>query len=713
MSTTQTSIPVEQLEQQQIFRSVDIDVLEPMLCHCPVRTLNKGDVLIAEGVANRYLYLLLTGRLSVRLESAMAGVYITSLYPGESVGEMSLIQHAPASAFVTAEMASSVLMVDEKTLWAILDRFDVVATNILATLSNRLRYDNDLIYQDRQQLEKQVRILRQSMERFNDFAEVAADWFWEVDANFRCTYLSERYEEVMGVPPERMLGQSFRDFYSEADGCSEKWECHSKDLESHRPFQDFEFEWLHPDGAHRILRNSGKPVFNTDSVFQGYRGAVKDVTEAHRMAQKIAHQATHDPLTGLLNRPAFEQSIQSLLESKCSDGEEHAVCYLDLDQFKVVNDTCGHVAGDELLRQLADLLSRQIRKGDTVARLGGDEFGVLMEYCTTSQARRVADALRQSVQDLRFVWDTKRFNLGVSIGLVPVNEGSGSVAAILSAADNACYAAKDAGRNRIHVYREDDAALARRRGDMQWLARINHALEDDRFHLYCQPIAPITPIAYQGAHYELLIRMEGEDGQMVLPDLFLPAVERYDLATKLDRWVINTIFEWLGRRPERLKNLFLCAINLSGRSLADCDVLDFVISQFDKCRIPPNKICFEVTETAAIANLSNASRFINALKKLGCRFALDDFGSGLSSFAYLKNLPVDFLKIDGVFVKGIADDPIDFAMVKSINEIGHAMGKQTIAEFVENEVILDKLKRAEIGVDYVQGYAIGRPHPVA
>ena len=713
MSTTRTSIPREQLEQQYIFRSVDIDALEPSLRHCPVRTLNKGDVLIVEGVANRYLYLLLTGRLSVRLESATAGVYITSLEPGESVGEMSLIQHAPASAFVTAEMVGSALMVDEKTLWAILDRFDVVATNILATLSNRLRYDNDLIYQDRQQLKKQVRILQQSMERFNDFAEVAADWFWEVDSDFRYTHLSEHYEEVMGVPPERILGQEYRDFCSYGNGVPEKWARHFKDLKSHHPFQDFEFEWVDPNGTHRILRSSGKPVFDPNGAFQGYRGAVKDVTEACRMAQKIAYQATHDPLTGLLNRRAFEQSIHSLLEPECSGGEEHVVCYLDLDQFKVVNDTCGHIAGDELLRQLADLLGHQIRKGDILARLGGDEFGVLMEHCTTAQAHRVADALRQSIQDFRFVWDNKRFNLGVSIGLVPVNEGSGSVAAVLSAADNACYAAKDTGRNRIHVYRDDDAAMARRRGDMQWLARINHALEDDRFHLYCQPIAPMGPAAHKGAHYELLIRMEDEDGQMVLPGLFLPVVERYDLATKLDRWVIRTTFEWLSRRPERLDNLFLCGINLSGCSLTNGDLLDFVINQFDKYDIPADKICFEVTETAAIANLSNATHFIKALKELGCRFALDDFGSGLSSFAYLKNLPVDFLKIDGVFVKGIADDPIDLAMVKSINEIGHAMGKQTIAEFVENKVILDKLKRVEIGVDYVQGYAIGRPQPVA
>lgn len=713
MSTTRIPISREQLERQYIFRSVDIDVLEPFLRHCPVRTLNKGDVLIAKGVANRSVYLLLTGRLRARLESATAGVYITSLQPGESVGEMSLIQHAPVSAFVIAEMVSSVLIVDEKTLWTILGRFGVVVTNILATLSNRLRYDNDLIYQDQQQLKKQVRILRQSMERFNDFAEVAADWFWEVDADFRYTYLSGHYEKVMGVPPGRILGQRFRDFYSEENGVPVKWACHFKNLESHRPFQDVEFKWLHPDGAHRILRNSGKPVFDASGAFQGYRGAVKDVTVAYRMAQKIAHQATHDPLTGLLNRRAFEQSIYSLLESKCSGGEEHAICYLDLDQFKVVNDTCGHVAGDELLRQLADLLAHQIRKGDTLARLGGDEFGVLMEYCTTAQAHRVADALRQSIQNFRFVWDNKRFNLGVSIGLVPVNEGRGSVAAVLSAADNACYAAKNAGRNRIHVYREDDAALARRRGDIQWLARINHALEDDRFHLYCQPIAPITPAAYKGAHYELLIRMEDEDGQMVLPGLFLPAVERYDLATKLDRWVIRTTFKWLSRRPERLNDLFLCGINLSGCSLTNNGVLDFIINQLGKYGIPPYKICFEVTETAAIVNLSNATHFIKALNELGCQFALDDFGSGLSSFAFLKNLPVDFLKIDGVFVKGIADDPIDLAMVKSINEIGHAMGKQTIAEFVENKGILDKLKRGEIGVDYVQGYAIGRPQPVA
>ena len=359
------------------------------------------------------------------------------------------------------------------------------------------------------------------------------------------------------------------------------------------------------------------------------------------------------------------------------------------------------------------VLRGQVRERDTLARLGGDEFGVLMEHCSLAQAERVAKALREVIAGFRFLWEGRSFDVGVSVGLVSITEVSESIADILSAADRACYAAKDEGRNRVHVYREGDAELARRHGEMQWATRIPQALDEHRFHLVFQPIVPLDSGVSEGEHHEVLIRMEDEEGHIVLPGAFLPAAERYNLSVKIDRWVTGKALEWLEGDSKRLGNLFLCTINLSGLSLGDEEFLKSIIRQFDRTNIPPEKICFEITETAAIANLFNATRFMKALKELGCRFSLDDFGSGLSSFAYLKNLPVDFLKIDGVFVKDIVDDPIDLAMVKSINEVGHAMGKRTIAEHVENEAILETLKLPEIRVDYVQGYGIARPQLIA
>lgn len=335
-----------------------------------------------------------------------------------------------------------------------------------------------------------------------------------------------------------------------------------------------------------------------------------------------------------------------------------------------------------------------------------------MEHCSLEHALRVANTLREAVEEYRFAWEDKGFNIGVSIGLVPITEFSESIVGVLSAADSACYAAKDQGRNRIHVYREDDVGLAKRHGEMQWVARIERALEEERFQFDFQPIVPVKSSEQKGMHYELLLRMQDEQGRIVPASVFLPAAERYNLATKLDRWVVRNAFEWLTRHPEHLERLYLCEINLSGHSLGDGEFLEMVIQQLHQTAIPPEKVCFEVTETAAVANLTSATHFIQTLKGVGCQFALDDFGSGLSSFAYLKTLPVDFLKIDGSFVKDIADDPTDLAMVKSINEIGHTMGKRTIAEFVENAAILEKLKARDIGVDYAQGYHIGRPKPI-
>ncbi len=436
-----------------------------------------------------------------------------------------------------------------------------------------------------------------------------------------------------------------------------------------------------------------------------------DVTQTQQLAEMLSFQATHDALTGLLNRHEFERRLEWMLILAKEDLMEHSLMYLDLDQFKVINDTCGHVAGDELLRRVTDVLRSVVRDSDTVARLGGDEFGILLEYCPADKAVGLANRLREGLYAFRFVWDDKAFNISVSIGLVPVNHQSETLEQVLSAADSACYAAKEAGRNRVRVYQADDAELARRKGEMQWVSRITQALEQDLFSLYFQDIRALNPTRGQGRHCEILLRMHDLQGTMIPPGAFLPAAERYNLILTLDRWVVSHVLDWFSDHPQQLDKLRLCAINLSGHSFGDEEFLEFVAENFARSVVPPAKICFEITETAAISHMAKAVQFINRLKAIGCRFALDDFGAGMSSFAYLKTLPVDFLKIDGSFVKGIVTGPIDLAMLKSINEIGQVMGMKTVAEFVENDAIVARLR--EVGVDYAQGYGIARPRPLA
>ena len=436
----------------------------------------------------------------------------------------------------------------------------------------------------------------------------------------------------------------------------------------------------------------------------------ENVTETRKLAEKIAYQASHDALTNLANRSEFDLYINRSLESAHSDGAEHALCYLDLDQFKVVNDTSGHIAGDELLRQLGALLRKHIRKEDLLARLGGDEFGILMHNCSLDHAFSACEKIRNVIGDFNFAWEDRCFNVGVSIGVSAIASTSGNAGELLKEADAACYAAKDKGRNRVHVFRPDDEELAQRHGEMQWVEKIHQGLNENRFSLYGQIIIPVSGDE-EGLHFETLIRYQDSKGNIIPPGAFLPAAERYNQAPALDRWVIETVFSWMAKQPDFVNDLKLCSINLSGLSFSDETMLKFITKQFNRWFIPPEKVCFEITETAAIANLSDAATFIQALKKHGCRFSLDDFGSGLSSFAYLKNLPVDYIKIDGQFVKDILEDKVDLAMVRSINEVGHVMQKKTVAEFVENKDILAVLN--QLGVDYAQGYGIGKPVPLA
>ena len=435
----------------------------------------------------------------------------------------------------------------------------------------------------------------------------------------------------------------------------------------------------------------------------------KIIRQEKRQAEAtIQHLAFHDSLTGLVNRTEFERRLEEVIScSQCKDDLQHALLYMDLDQFKLVNDTCGHAAGDDLLQQLSGLLHKRIRDSDTLSRVGGDEFCLLLESCSISQAKGIAENLRQLVKGFRFAWQDKVFTLGVSIGIAVIDSSSHSASETLSNADLACYAAKDMGRNCIQVYQEQDQDMIRRRGEMDWATRIDNALSQQSFLLYYQPIMPLKPNGVT-SHCEILLRLQGEDNSIIPPGAFIPAAERYQRMTAIDRWVIEHTFTHLDKTgsPEQK----MTTINLSGQSLSDAGLYDFVRAQLKQWHIHPHSICFEITETAAIARFRNALEFIDKVKSLGCRFALDDFGSGLSSFSYLKTLKVDFLKIDGAFVRNIIDDPMDMAIVEAINKIGHHAGIKTIAEYVETSEIKDCLNG--LGVDYVQGYAIGKPSPL-
>ena len=453
-------------------------------------------------------------------------------------------------------------------------------------------------------------------------------------------------------------------------------------------------------------------IINNENHQDNFLLVCEDVTETRLLSEKIEYQASHDALTGLVNRSEFDGILQQAVQEASYGKLEHALCYLDLDQFKVVNDTSGHIAGDELLRRLGEVLRIHIRKGDVLARLGGDEFGVLMNDCSLEEAFHACEKLRNVIRDFQFPWEDRSFSIGVSIGISSINSSTGNVVDSLKEADAACYAAKEKGRNRVHVFRFDDEELALRRGEMQWVERIQQGLDENRLVLYGQLIIPVSEeIENQDSlHFETLVRYVDKQGNTIPPGAFLPAAERYNLAAEIDKWVITHLFEWLESHPDCLDKLALCSINLSGLSLSDEGMLNFITKTFEHYSIPTTKICFEITETAAIGSLNNATNFIQHLRKMGCSFSLDDFGSGLSSFAYLKNLPVDYLKIDGLFVKDILDDQVDLAMVRSINEVGHVMGKKTIAEFVENRQIFDFLN--ELGVDYAQGYGIAKPVPL-
>ena len=518
-------------------------------------------------------------------------------------------------------------------------------------------------------------------------------------------YVNPTYEEASGYSKEEMIGTKFLWHKSEVTTDSD-FENMWSIITAGRVWKG-EIQCSRKDGSHYWARNSISSVKDNNGEITHFVCIKDDITIEYELNEQLTFQATHDILTGLVNRFEFERRAKIALNNVNKTKVEHALCFIDLDQFKVINDTCGHVAGDELLRQLGRVFQSVVRRGDTLARLGGDEFGLLMENCTIDQSQRVAELILIAARNFQFVWDGQVFRIGLSIGLVAITDNVLELTELLQRADAACYMAKDLGRDRIHIYHPDDTEMALRKGEMQWVGQINQALDEDRFCLYAQPIKGIS--GNEEMHYEVLLRLRSEAGEIVPPGAFLPAAERYNLIEKLDRWVVRNTFQLMAGNIDFFDNIHFISINLSGKSLTNPKFLEYILSELNRTKIESEQICFEVTETVAISNLDAASTFISILKEVGFSFALDDFGSGLSSFGYLKTLPVDYLKIDGMFVKDIISDPIDKAMVESINKIGHVMGMKTIAEFVENDQIKTMLDT--IGVDYVQGYGIGKPEP--
>ena len=529
-------------------------------------------------------------------------------------------------------------------------------------------------------------------------------------------YMNAAAEKAVGCSMEESEGKSLMEVFNIVDEKTRKTPLDPVQLsiESGKSVMlPGYLQLIHPYHNNRLsIEVLASPIRDSSELITGVVVIFHDVSELRSLSTMTYH-ATHDSLTGLINRREFERRVSQALENARNSDGRSVLCYLDLDNFKLVNDTSGHIAGDELLKMLKTRFLSVMREADSLARLGGDEFGILLTGCSMDWAVKVAEKIRLLVENFRFVWDEKAFRIGVSIGVVKISADSGALTDVLSAADSACYMAKDKGRNRVHVYEEDDKEMLERQGQMQWVQEIHSVLEQNRFRLFFQVIERLSgqPGETGKIHGEVLLRVMDENNKLIGPGAFIPSAERYNLMPMIDRWVVENSLKLLSDNLETVIHVMeRCCINLSGQSLSDERFVKFLIEQVHDAGVPPELLCFEITETAVIANLNTATSLISSLRDMGCRFALDDFGVGLSSFGYLRNLSVDYLKVDGSFVQNMVNNKVDYEMVRAINQIGHTMNIMTIAEFVEDEATLQAVR--ELGVDYAQGYVIARAVPM-
>jgi len=531
------------------------------------------------------------------------------------------------------------------------------------------------------------------------------------DASGKIEYVNPVAERLTGSRAEEFLGRSLSDALPMIDQATQEPVENPliKALAERRTvLATGNKAFVRRDGLTVAIDDSAAPIIASDGEVCGGVLVFHDVTAAREMSNQLSWKASHDDLTGLPNRSAFENRLDAAVSEFRAGGPSHAMFYLDLDKFKNVNDTCGHAAGDELLRQMANLMGASVRASDMLARLGGDEFGVLLLACPLEQAQRIAADLLNAIQTFRFAWKDKQFEIGASIGIVEIIGAMRDGGHVFRSADAACYTAKELGRGRIHVYRAEDSETIIRHKEKGWTYRIARAMEEKRFMLYYQPYLSLSARAGAGIRMELLLRMIDEEGRMVLPGTFIPAAERHNLIQGIDEWVIATAFARYASLVNHFGEDLVISINLSGTSLNGDRILDFIREQTAFHHLSPGMICFEINEFAAINNLRSVSTFMKGLKLGGFRFALDDFSAGMSSFSYLKNLPADYLKINGSLVKDIATDAVSRAMVSAISEIGHAMGLKTVALYAHSQAVIDELRG--VGVDYAQGYAVAAPH---
>ena len=534
------------------------------------------------------------------------------------------------------------------------------------------------------------------------------------DAKGDLLYFNLSAENILGRPLAELRGQRISEFIQLTDkdtglaiDCVLDKTLHSGAIATCNECSTLEI----PGNLKIAIEERSVPIFDNKNKLAGGVLCLRDVTIAREYLERRSWEASHDLLTGLVNRREFDKRIAEAMDTASDVDQQYVVCYMDLDRFKVVNDSCGHAAGDDLLKQLSHIMRSHVRESDTLARLGGDEFGLLLEGCDVERGEIIANALLGGVEDFQFSWEKQVYTVGISIGLTTITSESFSSVEVLGRADSACYWAKEQGRHRVCIFKESDMDLAARRSQSGWIGRISSALNDDRFVLYHQFYRSLSSDDGSCLHLEVLLRMISEDGEIILPGRFLPAAERYNMMPEIDRWIINKVFSGFHiLKKSHYGQALMVNINLSGASINSLDLLDFIKDKITEFNVDPQCLCFEVTETVAVKNMQSAIEFIKACKEFGIKFALDDFGTGTSSFGYLKNLPVDYLKIDGGFVKNLERDPVDRAMTETINRIGHIMGKVTIAEFAENQSIVNILD--EMGVNFAQGFGVCRPIPL-